>query len=444
MEKVNNIKCPKCGNIFSVESVLEQELSIRLRNEIEQEVQKKEKLLAEKEAEFQKSKTLQDQTIKAILAEKQKELESLLKQKLKEEMQLEVKRLSDENSEKNEKIKKLLLQETELKKQESILKEKAEQVEFEIQKRMLEESKKIREDAEKRANEKASLMLQFKDEELKQKQQDLDIVIHKRTREEIEKVRTQEQMKQAELQKQIDDQKKLVDEMKRKAEQGSMQIQGEVQELVLEDLLRESYPFDFVEEVAKGVKGADCIQNVRNNFGTTCGQIIYESKRTKTFTKEWTEKLKSNMLLQKADIPVLVTQILPQGLTHFGFYEGVWVCTFEEVKSLSFVLRDGLIKIHSAVSSQENKGDKMVMLYDFLRGNEFHQQVTTIVEGFSALKDNINREKAAMQRMWSEREKQIEKVTLSTIAMYGSIKGIAGNAIQSVQSLELPYNNEES
>jgi hypothetical protein len=217
--------------------------------------------------------------------------------------------------------------------------------------------------------------------------------------------------------------------MQRKAEQGSMQLQGEVQELALEELLRIAFPFDTIEEVAKGVKGADCVQIVRNNIANQCGKIIYESKRTKSFTNEWIEKLKSDMRSQQADIAVIVTETLPKDMNSFGFKEGVWICKFSDVKPLSFLLRDSLIKINTAIASQVNKTDKMQLLYNFLTSNEFKQSMDAIGEGYLALREGIIREKMQMEKIWKEREKQLDKVLLNTSQFYGSIKGIAGNAI---------------
>jgi hypothetical protein len=215
-----------------------------------------------------------------------------------------------------------------------------------------------------------------------------------------------------------------------------MQLQGEVLELALEELLKTNFPFDTIEEVAKGVKGADCIQHVNNSLGQLCGKIIYESKRTKAFTNEWIEKLKKDMRAQQADIAVIVTETLPKEMDAFGFKDGVWICRFSDVKALSFLLRDSLIKIYGAIASQENKGDKMQMLYDYLTGNEFNQNVLAITEGFVALRDSITREKIQMEKMWKEREKQLDKVLLNTTHFYGSIKGIAGNAINDIKLLE--------
>jgi hypothetical protein len=213
-------------------------------------------------------------------------------------------------------------------------------------------------------------------------------------------------------------------------------LQGEVQELALEELLRGSFPFDRIEEVSKGVKGADCMQIVVNAQAVECGKIIYESKRTKAFTNEWIEKLKNDMRNQQADLAVIVSETLPRDMSSFGFKDGVWICRFNEVKALAHLLRDSLLRISQAMVSQENKGDKMHMLYDYLTGNEFRQHIEAVVEGFVSMKETIGREKLQMEKLWKEREKQLEKVLLNTTQFYGSIKGIAGNAVGDLKLLE--------
>jgi hypothetical protein len=214
--------------------------------------------------------------------------------------------------------------------------------------------------------------------------------------------------------------------MKRKAEQGSMQLQGEVQELALEELLRNSFPFDEISEVGKGVRGADCIQTVRNNFGQECGRIIYESKRTRDFSPDWIEKLKADMRSQGAAIAVIVTQAMPKDMNGFGERNGVWICSFTEVKALAYVLRDGIVRIFNATKSRENKGDKMHLLYDYLTSTEFGEQWKAIREGFLSMKQSIQKERDTMERLWKAREKQLEKVLLNAAHIQGSIEGIAG------------------
>jgi len=232
--------------------------------------------------------------------------------------------------------------------------------------------------------------------------------------------------------------KEQMEIMKRKAEQGSMQIQGEVQELIIEEWLSANYPLDSIEEIKKGARGADCIQTINTRSATNCGKIYYESKRAKAFQPLWVEKFKADIREKGANIGVLVTETLPADMNRMGYREGIWICSFPEFKGLSSVLRESIISMHRVVSQQENRGDKMSLVYDFLTSNEFRLQVEAIVEGFTQMKIDLDSEKRAMASIWKKREKQIEKVLLNTSDMYSSIKGIAGNAVPAVRQLELP------
>jgi len=228
----------------------------------------------------------------------------------------------------------------------------------------------------------------------------------------------------------------------RKAEQGSMQLQGEVQELAIEDWLRSEFPLDRIEEIKKGQQGADCLQHINTRQQQDCGSIYYESKRTKAFSPAWIEKFKADIQSKKATIGVLVTQTMPKDMPQLGQVNGIWVCTFEEFKNLSKVLRQSVIRLSNALVTQENKGDKMEMIYDFFTGNEFRMQVESIVEAFTQMQTDLNTEKRAIQRTWKQREKQIDKVIQNTVEMYGSVKGIAGSAVQAIPMLEL--NDEDN
>ena len=228
-----------------------------------------------------------------------------------------------------------------------------------------------------------------------------------------------------------------VKEMQRKAEQGSMQAQGEAMELAIEEFLAVNFPLDTIEEIKKGVRGADCIQTVNSYSRPNCGKIYYESKNTKSWSNDWIGKFKSDMQEKVVDIGILVTKAYPSGITSMTQIDGIWVCSFEEFKVLSAALRDSLIKVSTTISTQNGKADKMSLLYDFLTGNEFRMQVEAIVEGFTSMKNDLDKEKRAMARLWKQREKQIEKVITNTTMMYGSVKGIAGESIQTVGALEL-------
>lgn len=321
---------------------------------------------------------------------------------------------------------------------------------FENKLRLLENANKDNEEKLKTSRQRELEFLK-KEQELVNKEAELELSIQRRLQEERNKLskeirdleeqrvaarETEYQLRMKELEKQLEDQKKLAEEMKRKAEQGSMQLQGEVQELALEELLRVRFPFDEIGPVAKGVRGADCIQTVRNNFGQECGKIIYESKRTQSFSQDWVEKLKADMRSQGAMVAVIVTQAMPKDLDRFGEINGVWVCTFAEVKALSHVLRDGIIRVYNASKSQENKGDKMHLLYDYLTSTEFSEQWKAIREGFLSMKQSIQKERDMMERMWKAREKQLEKVLLNAAHVRGSIEGIAGKDAIDVQMLE--------
>ena len=196
--------------------------------------------------------------------------------------------------------------------------------------------------------------------------------------------------------------------------------------------------FDEIKEVPKGVNGADCIQIVRNNIGSECGIICYESKRTKSFSNDWIPKFKDDMSICKANIGILVTETYPKDMERMGLKDGVWICSFEEFKGLSLVLRENIIKLSEAVTSQENKGDKSIMLYNFLVSDEFRSEIEAIVEGFTQMNLDLIKEKTSIQAIWKKREKQIEKVILNTTNMYQSIKGIAGAAVKQIDVLELP------
>ena len=225
--------------------------------------------------------------------------------------------------------------------------------------------------------------------------------------------------------------------MQRKHDQGSMQMQGEILELAIEEWLASNFPLDNITEIKKGANGADCVQIVNTHSRANCGSIYYESKRARNFSGDWIEKFKADMRAKGITVGIFVTQAYPKGMDRMGLVDGVWICSYEEFKGLSAVIRESVIRISELTASQENKGDKMVMLYDYLISQEFKSQIEAIVEGFTQMKSDLDSEKRAMMKIWGSREKQIDKVITNTTTMYGSIKGIGGKAIGTVQALEL-------
>ncbi len=314
-----------------------------------------------------------------------------------------------------------------------------------LQKELEEKSKQVQElhqkEAEierlKRENNEAESRLKAENEKKLNEKLEME-------REKIEKaLHEKNELKFKQQEEQLEMLRNELKNAQRKAELSSQQLQGEVQELAIEEFLRQKFPLDCIEEIKKGQRGGDCIQVVHTREFQNCGKIYYESKRTKEFQKAWVEKLKSDMREIGADVGVIVSEALPKEMERMGLFEGVWVCSFEEFKGLSAVLREGVIQVGLAKKSQENKGDKMDLLYHYLTSSEFSMQVNAIIEGFEQLRADLESEKRAMARIWKSREKQIDKVFEGTINMYGSIKGIAGNAIGQVKALELGYDGED-
>jgi len=377
-----NVTCPKCQHNFEPTEAIREEVEKELRGKM---------------TDWQKKK---EEETNALLAEQKITIENELAEKLKKDLGAQydhqIKVMQQSESAMSQQVKAFQEKELAFLKQVQEIQTKEAELELELQRKLVKERESLKAQIQKEELERGSL----KDQEY--------------------------QLKVKELEKQLEDQRKLADEMKRKAEQGSIQMQGEVQELLLEELLKSSFPFDQIVEVGKGVRGADCIQIVRNNLGQEAGKIIYESKRTTAFAQEWIEKLKADMRSQGADIAIIVTQAFPKDMDRFGEKEGVYICSYQEVKSVALLLRNALLKIYDTKKSQVNKGDKMSFLYDYLISNEFNEQWKAIGEGFRQMRQSIQKERDAMEKLWKSREKQLEKVLLNAMHIKGSIEGIAG------------------
>lgn len=406
------IKCPNCAHVFPMEEAMAEDYKKELREKAAAYARQKDEEYQRKLQIFESEKQQQLKAFDAKLAEEKTKLKDSLEENLRKsisaDFETKLQMLEGNAKDNAEKLRLAREKELEFLRREESLKVKEEEMELAFQRKMQEQRNELVEQIRKQEAEKNSI----KD--------------------------TEHQLRLKELEKQLDDQKKLAEEMKRKAEQGSMQLQGEVQELILEELLRTNYPFDLIEEVGKGVRGADCVQVVRNQFGQECGKIIYESKRTKDFGGDWIEKLKKDMRSMGIDVAVIVSQCYPKGMDCFGQRDGVWICSFEEVNAVVYVLREGILRLAGAVKSQENRGEKMHMLYDYLMGAEFSEQWKAIREGFMSMKLSIQRERDAMERLWKAREKQLEKVLLNATHIRGSIEGIAGS-----DSVQLSLTDED-
>lgn len=246
------------------------------------------------------------------------------------------------------------------------------------------------------------------------------------------------QLKDREKDEQLKDMRKQIEELKRKAEQGSQQAQGEALELELEELLRSTFRSDDVEPVSKGIKGGDVIQHVKSSSGGNCGSILWEAKHTKAWSESWLVKLKDNQRQSKYDLAVIVTSVLPKGTNRFGILDGIWVTDFQSVIGLATALRVNLMEAYQARNALVGKGEKMELLYKYLSGSEFRQRVEPIVESFVSMKDDLDTEKRAMEKAWSKREKQIQRVIQSTAGMYGDLQGIIGASLPEIKTFQLP------
>ena len=413
----NDIKCPNCGHVFDVEDVLAADIEIKYQQQYQQRLQQSlgkveedKRKLADEQQQFEEKKKKENEIFAQKLQQEKLKLETEIQEQLRKsisgEFENKLRMLENNNKDNEEKLKEARKKELDFLQKEQQLQNKEAELELTLQKTLQLERAVIHEQIRSQEHEKNAV-----------KERDF-------------------QLKLKEMQMQLDEQKKLADEMKRRAEQGSIQRQGEVQELLLEEILKESFPFDLIEEVGKGVEGADCMQVVRNSIGKECGKIIYESKRTKTWNNNWLEKLKADKRNRGADVAILVTQIFPKDMERFGERDGIWLCTFAEVNSVAHLIRNGILQVYEVQKSGENKGDKMQLLYNYLTGNEFRGQVESIVEGFMAMKNGITKERVQMEKIWKEREKQLEKVLINTSGMYGSVKGIAGSSVGDIPFLD--------
>jgi Uncharacterized protein conserved in bacteria len=420
--------CPKCQEPIDVNEALYKQIEQENQNKFLAQQKEFEKEVNEKRAQYLsyfKNLEQKEETLK----EREKEQQAKFDEAVKQASALALK---DERAKIIEEARKnaFLEQQKGLELLQKELDEKSKQVQELHQKEA--EIERL-----KRENNEAESRLKAENEKKLNEKLDLE-------REKIEKaLHEKNELKFKQQEEQLEMLRNELKNAQRKAELSSQQFQGEVQELAIEEFLRQKFPLDCIEEIKKGQRGGDCIQVVHTREFQNCGKIYYESKRTKEFQKAWVEKLKSDMREIGADVGVIVSEALPKEMERMGLFEGVWVCSFEEFKGLSAVLREGVIQVSLAKKSQENKGDKVNLLYHYLTSSEFSMQVNVIIEGFEQLRADLESEKRAMARIWKSREKQIDKVFEGTINMYGSIKGIAGNAIGQVKALELGYDGED-
>lgn len=330
------------------------------------------------------------------------------KEQAKKELSQEIKYLEEQNKEKEEELEQTRKNELELRKEKNQLKEEKDKFELEKQRQIDIERDKIREQTTKELLEK-------------------------------------QHFKELEKDKIINDLKKAMEDMQLKASQGSQQTQGEVQELDLENELRITFPTDAIEEIKKGERGADIRQTVKTAKGNICGVILWESKRTKTWKDEFVDKLKEDVRSEKANIPVIVTTIMPkESKTNIYFKEGVWICTFQFTKILAELIRQKLVEVARERFVSQQQGTKAEELYRYIMGHEFRQQVEAAIEVYVDMQNELNREKRAFEGIWKTREEQIQKVLKSTARMVSTISGKVGSEFPQLKGLDLLESGEKT
>lgn len=293
--------------------------------------------------------------------------------------------------------------------------------------------------------QKAQAELLRKERELDDAKREMDLTVEKRVQKVLANTRDQEKrkaeeslgLKVKEKEQIIASMQNQIEELKRKAQQGSQQLQGEVQELELESLLSTKFPFDAIRPVPKGEHGGDVLHVVIGPSGQPCGTILWESKRTKNWSNAWLSKLRDDQRAAKAEVAVVVSQSLPKGTETFDLIDGVWVTHLNAALPIAMMLRHTLIEIATARQASEGRQTKMEMVYQYLTGPRFRQRVEAIVEAFSSMQTDLHREKKAINKQWAKREEQIDRVMRATVGMYGDFQGIAGKTLQEIEGLEL-------
>jgi hypothetical protein len=401
------ITCPNCGHEFEMSDALTGRIREHLKAELQQEVSRREaelkkkvEALQEQEAKVSRKSAEIDAEIETRLKQQLSEAEKKASQKLEGKYADQLKELQGALEEKDAAIKTFREQELELRKRQRKLEEDRASLELEVARKLDREREKIREEVSKKTAE-------------------------------------QHRLKDMEKDKVINDLRASLEDMKRKAEQGSMETQGEVLEQDFEAQLEAFFVHDDIQPVPKGIRGADLVQTVRTPMGGECGVLLWETKNTKAWSAQWIPKLKDDMIETRASIAILVSVVLPEGIGRFGQVDGVWVSDPLCAIPLAAALREQLTAISRERTASIGKSEKMEALYQYLAGVEFKQKIEGIVEAFTSMQDQLNRERRAMEKHWKQREKEIERVVKNTVGLYGDMQGIIGGQIPAIPALEL-------
>lgn len=403
------VTCPRCGHPFPLTEAVSQRIRGEMSREFEERrrvqdaaVSERERMLRESQEALQRQQQgLESEIGQRLAAERQKLLAEAARQE-RDKVGVQLADLQNQLGEQRRQLADSQQTELGLRKRQRELEEQARQLELEVARRLDSERGRIADAARQQSAEEHRLRLSEKEQLI------------------------------AGLQQQID-------ALKQRAEQGSMQLQGETLEVELEQSLRAEFLGDAIEPVAKGVRGADLLQRVRTGAGLECGAILWEAKRTRNWARDWPAKLKEDQREARAEIAVLVSRVLPEGVRGFGLVEGIWVADYGSALPLATALRLGLVQVAVARQAQAGRQGKMEQLYEYLSGHEFRQRVEAVVEAFVSLQTDLEAEKRSWEKQWAKRERTIRQAIAHTAGLYGSVQGIVGqSALPEIKSLELP------
>jgi hypothetical protein len=436
MPTTNTIQCPNCGTDIDIDAIFYHQIEEQYK---QKNLAEQKKLRDEVEAKRQEyKKAFDDLKAKERSMQEQKEkFDEELRRATKEQLRIERAKLQDELKKElvEEQSASMALLQKELEEKTNKLKglHEATAKIAQLEREKEELSAKAKAEAEQALNQK------LVEEKLKI-QKSLDTA----TAVKLKEIEEASSLKLKEKEEQMEQLKRSLEDAKRKADQSSMQVQGEALELAIESWLSSQFPFDTIDEVKKGAFGADCVQTIHTRELQNCGVICYESKNTKAWSDGWISKLKQDMLKVNADLGVLVTSVYPNDMDRMGFVDGIWVCSLDEFKGSVSLLRESLIRVHKTVQREENRGDKMALLYNYLTGNEFGLQMKSIVDGFMTMQTELDKERRSLMASWKRRQKLIDGVLQNTTEMYGSLQGIAGaGALGHIEALELDAPEDE-
>lgn len=412
------ITCPNCGSVIPLTASLAAPLIAATRREYERQIRQKDEEVAKREQGIRDKEK--------EIAEAKRTLDDQVAEQVGEQLKTERARLIAEEAKKAK---------------------LASAAELDAKAREVSELQEVLKGRDEKLAEaqRAQAELLKKQRELDDAKRELELTVEKRVQDGLNDVRAAAKreaedgmkLKVAEKDQTITSMQQTIEELKRKAEQGSQQLQGEVQELELEGLLRVKFPFDSIEPVPKGEFGGDVLQRVVSQTGQQCGSILWESKRTKNWSDGWLSKLREDQRTAKAEISVLVSQVLPKGVEAFDVIDSVWVTNPRAALPVATILRHTLLQVSMARQIGEGQQTKTEMVYQYLTGPRFRHRVEAIVEAFSSMKEDLDKERKAIMKQWAKRDEQIERVMNATVGMYGDLQGIAGKSLQEIEGLSL-------